>query len=80
MFRIKYTYKVKMLYNDGNTAVIKEGPFLSCVKDIANKYKKNDKEDFKYYWIYIEVKTKLFGFTVDTRHIYLEEWGQYDEF
>ncbi len=79
MFKFDYTYKIKMLYNDGNTEVIKEAPFLSYVQFIADEYKKNDKIDCKYYWIYVEVIEKFFGFTVAKKKIYVDEWGQYDE-
>lgn len=80
MLKIHYNYKIKMLYNEGNTEIIKERPLLSSVEYIAEMYQQNEKEDCKYYWIYIEIIVKFLGIKVAKRTICLKEWGQYDEF
>jgi hypothetical protein len=79
MFKINHTYKVKMLYNDGNTEVVKDALFLSGAEYITEQYTENKNVDYKYYWIYLEIQVKFFGITVAKRKIRLKEWGQYDE-
>lgn len=79
MFGIDYNYRIKMLYNDGHTEVEDNSFLLSMVEYIGEKYQKNDKEDYKYYWIYIDITIKIFGIKAIRRGILLKEWGQYDE-
>ena len=79
MFKIKHTYKVKMLYNDGNTEVIRNALSLYGAEYIAEQYAENKNVDYKYYWIYLEIQVKFFGITIAKRNVHLKEWGQYDE-
>jgi hypothetical protein len=79
MFKINYNYKVKMLYNDGNTPVIKNALSVYGAEYIAERYAKNKNVDYKYYWIYLEIQVKFFGITIAKRNAPLKEWGQYDE-
>ena len=79
MFKIDYNYRIKMLYNNGYTEVEDNSPLLSMVEYIGEKYQKNNKEDNKYYWIYMDIVVKVFGVKVTKRTVCLREWGQYDE-
>jgi hypothetical protein len=79
MFKINYTYKIKMLYNDGNTEAIRNVVSLESAEHIAERYTKNENTDYKYYWIYLEIQVKIFGITIAKRNVTLKEWGQYDE-
>lgn len=79
MFKVEYSYRIKMLYNDGYTEVERDSCMLSMVEYIGEQYQKNDSVDYKYYWIYLDVIIKVFGIKIATKHIRLKEWGQYDE-
>jgi hypothetical protein len=79
MFGIDWNYRITMLYNDGYTKVEDKSFSLSMIEYIGEKYQKNDREDYKRYWIYIDIIIKVFGIKVIKRTILLKEWGQYDE-
>jgi hypothetical protein len=68
-----------MLYNDGNTEVVRKTLFLEGAEDIAERYTKNENTDYKYYRIYLEVQVKFLGITVAKDEVDLKEWSQYDE-